>query len=441
MNDGTSLEVSFTGADGKAYTPKATVTMDEITGSLTATGVVEPRELHLLTGTVVKSSEITKKMLKDITAVTVTTDGTGEDAQIENVPLKTQGNGADTSVLWNLQQKVGEAEWQDVSETPDENGVDGWTKALQTYTEGTTYRMTAEVNLTDYNAGTGVTQLDYQENNGKLLAIVPIELYNSKDETAATTNFPLQLKAGNSDLYNHGSESQPQAERARRGTEIFEHKNDLVFYYVAESYDVNVKPYVNANSIEKIGATTGADLATWLTDNAGKVEVEQTTDTGAEISTKDLHRIDADGNDGELVTVIEPSYSDRTANKAQDYFLVNVANSTKRFEEDYRITYQVLDGTKMYYAVRKVRLRYRPGDTDVNGTLESTDADVCKRAANNAIILFRSDSSTDPDDVAKMTKLNNYMIDYDGNATGESTDADDMKREANNARSAAALRY
>ncbi len=183
----------------------------------------------------------------------------------------------------------------------------------------------------------------------------------------------MKLTAGNSDLYHNYDANLGVHVAALGDTTVESHKYDLVFLYKWDSYAVDVKPFVEANAdswASAIESIDGKAIDTWLGDADGQVNVEEVVVDGQLYNTgytKSGTTYTAVTHDGEH---IEPIHS----NNSSDYFVVGLDGGVKRGTEYYQIRYTVTDGENTYVAHRTVKLRYRIGDTDLDGAFSVADA-------------------------------------------------------------------
>lgn len=244
-------------------------------------------------------------------------------------------------------------------------------------------------------------------------------MYNEHDGTNGDdpdTN-PLQLTAGNSDLYKYGNVSGSPAQkritslnegRSEGVAEITpeDFRTDLVYYYYFEGFNKTDSIAVRGGQAtgeieyvsefvlpEKVGdveesyskmieTIDGTDIDTWLAaDNRRSIEVveavaaDQHNEAGPNsaklYSANKANETYTDGNDH-----IEPSHSTKSADYATGTSASNdpTTSNIVRNIEYYTITYKVTDENgALYVGSRRVKLTYLPGDANLDGTVNAYD--------------------------------------------------------------------
>ena len=354
--------------------------------------------------------------------------------KITDVPLEKSGD----KIVWKLQTSTNGGAWTDdttdvayknlqkanyVKEKDSATGLpkDG---VEATLTGGIEYRLAAEMKPESSSSA---------ENNSNKVAFIEIKVYNAEDH-------PMQLKEGNSDVYNYDEASYDNSNartfagpareelakqmKAETGTTYTlssaaerteskafrqRYKNDLIFYYKADAYTggkfTNVSDYIDKADITLNG--------TVLSEEPTIDEIPM-SDDGYGLSRAQLYS----GH-------IEPTHSSTEA----EYFSPGV--SVTRGEEYYRMAYTVEEEGNTYVAVRRVLLTYQRGDADLNGLVLDNDRIPIAQliyGTNNVKqeLMVYNEDTVEQDGLKKKGErnenLNAALLDVDGN--GKALDND-----------------
>ncbi len=450
-DNGGKMTLVFTAApDGSASQP-VEIDVPAASGAYVL-DAVDPdpvKTLNMMAGTV-----SSKQGLIDLVGITTVNVTAKDGTTIENVPLKKNGAAAANLLLamqtladiangeapeardgevstkavdWKLYTgtKAGETVTWETAPVADED----WRTTLGTYDAAKAYQLRAELDVTGFTFNDKEVTLP---NDKEVLAKVDVVLYDSNDPEA----MPLKLTEGNNDLYHHGEDTDKYSEPAKAELDARKaidpkltkdaFKYDLVFFYMWDGFednadselDVPVSQYLDAETnITMVGDQTFAAWKTaWEAAHPGEdissvihVEEKVVGDDGNGSSRAQLYDVNGENH-------IQPkSSSDRSA-----YFNAGVNGGTVRGIEEYQIVYTIEDGENTYIGVRNVKLRYRPGDADLDGTLRIGDKDSIVDFGRGMYSPFMNGSG-DP-----IAELCISLMDFDGDQTARIGDGDSI---------------
>lgn len=354
--------------------------------SYSIAAVTSPMSITMFAGTV-KTNAALGAHVKDIKKVWVTLDNSGGDMEVN---LKAADG---TNVDWVLQVSTNGTDWSAV-----DTASEGWATALASKpAAGTSYRLMAELD----------TDATYDKvlNATTKVATVAIALSdpNNKEDQDA---YPLQLAAGNSDLWLNSTDPTSPAGvklaallNADSNLTKNSFKYDTVFWYRYESHDTDIAPYL-APSITKIGNDTIGESGTyttvdaWMNAKPGRnVIVTELDQDGAPIN----RQITLKDNSVVTLNEIEPRHvvAKEDNSDSVEYFELNVTNGMRRGTENYKISYTVIDGDQQYTFIRNVKLCYKPGDANLDGAVGVQDAGFANQYYTGLLKIFRDSSGND----------------------------------------------
>lgn len=400
--------------------------------------IESPRTLHLLESAITSQTEL-DELMEDITFVNVTLSD-GSEVELPLLETLPEDYIGDDFIGWKL-QKTSINGWIDVSDSETET-------TLGTMNEGIDLRLIACVDTSNTDIST-TTPYIYTE--------IPVNVYD-------VANHPVQLTQGNNDLYKYGnedsiSEMQSQINNMLEGLQktnaqvdldknrgyastklrllnrVRENENkalytpedfcnDLVFYYYAESYENNVKPYVDK--------TTGADIARLLSDEE-TIIINNTWETSLPGRSIEVFQTNTDGSPIALILQgasseinhIEPRHS----SNMRDYVKYNTAGEIYRYTENYKITYRIINNKDCYVLSRKVKLRYQPGDANLDGIVNGSDASSATNYGALAESPFKSvNPNWHSEEFQMALACNEQVIEFNGDGIANGSDASQLRQ-------------
>ncbi len=281
-------------------------------------------------------------------------------------------------------------------------------------------------------------------NSGNKVAFVKLSLYTDYDPENDDPTDPkaekFVLTDGNNDLWlSSGTAGTPASKKLAAlqaedsSITALDYRTDLVFWYRYETAE-DVQAWEELEgSVKRIGTAviengyaegeaapaTGthyATLADWIAadpDNRS-VAVKELNADGTEINNEITIR-----NDQKItLTSINPQHVERNANNdIGDYFESNTAGGIHRRQEFYVIKYTIQDGADTYYAFRNVKLTYRPGDANLDLTLDARDAGLANQFYAQLSYAFVEADGTPNRDLSVL------VVDMNEDSAGDARDA------------------
>ena len=280
----------------------------------------------------------------------------------------------------------------------------------------------------------------------KKVAYIELKLYNVPDH-------PLQLVAGNSDLYHYGDKtteidgkdysevarnelSNQIVEWAAKGRAVSQGSfmNDLVFYYRVDSYERAVaNPEMIEDVSRAIDTLTSIDKTRTLAGLAGKtVQVKELAvgDDGYGSADAQLRAVDG-GNH------IDPAPdTDRDS-----YFVITdtaqgITGSVTHGEEYYRVEYYAEDGLGRYLVVRNVKLTYQPGNAYLDASIDGVDGGIVQKKAKYYSTYGILDGNGDP-----IISLDDRVMNFNNDSSIDGVDVGEILQRAKNADKEYRLRF
>ncbi len=246
-----------------------------------------------------------------------------------------------------------------------------------------------------------------------------------------TADGEATLAPGNNDLYLHGEEAgtpaatklaELQAADSTVTKEDFKHS--LVFFYRYEEHDTDIAPWTDGSKLTAIGGTAITDLDAWKAaapaGTTRKVEVSEVNADGTAIN-KELTLSDSSTM---TLTTIQPRHVEAKTDSsdAKEYFTLNTAGGIRRSEEFYKIVYKVTDGEDVYVATYDVKLRYKAGDANLDGSINIQDAGYANQYSINLAFPFLDTEGND------IPALSLSVLDLNEDKSGNIQDAGYMNQ-------------